>query len=271
MKCTNCGFEQEQQFNYCPNCSKPTESVVGEWAVNPAAERILKVFKDKLSLVLCILMTVASAFPLITGQLPVINILFTVFLWLTYSKSTKDIADEKKLRCVSGTVYANYVITNVVSVILIVCGVVIALALGLVANSEAIMNSIKIELGSVAPFVNQLPASLFSIAGWIIRFVFIIVGVVLLVLNLLGMRKIHAFTKSVYQGIIYHKDEFVSPASVKNWLIFYGVMSGLSALLSISADFSSAISSGCIAASQIIAAILINKYFLNVTKDQAEY
>ena len=268
MKCTNCGFEQEQQFECCPNCSQPIEPVAKEHVVNPAAEKILNVFKDKLSLVLCILMTVASALPVIEGSFPVINILVTIFLWLTYSKSTKGIADEKKLRCVSGTVYANYVITNVVSVILMVCGVVIALSLGLFASSEAIMNSVNIDLGPFASFINEIPMAFYSIAGWIVGLVFVIGGAVSLVLNLLGMRKIHAFAKSVYQGIIDCKDEFEAPASVKNWLIFYGVMSGLSALAS---NFSSFISKGCIAACQIIAVVLINKYFLNETKPQPEY
>lgn len=259
MKCTNCGLEFNEPMNFCTACGAPA-SIDETACPNPAADRVLAVIKDGMFLAICILMSAVCALSIITGSLPVIEILLTVFLWITYAKGRKDIASDKHLRCVSGCVYANYVVTNVASIIIIVCGFVIALLLGILTTDADLFNSFTIEFGSMYP--GLVPEALFSAIGWVLGLAFIVIGAIALIFNLLGMKKIHAFVKSVYQSVALQNAEYVNPKAVKNWLIFFGVCSTISALSSISSDFLAATAEGCSTAVIIIAVILINKYFI---------
>ena len=142
MKCKNCGFEYGEQYDYCPNCGtqnaveQPTKQPVAEAvSLNPVADKVMSALKDSGFLVLCILMSISCVLSL-KGGFPLINILLTIFLWLTYADVQKGFANEKHLQSISGTVYASYVITNVVSIILIVCGVLFGVLVTAFAGTE---------------------------------------------------------------------------------------------------------------------------------------
>lgn len=270
MKCNNCGFESERDFEYCMNCGAaadknavPVEAV----SLNPAADKVMNALKDRLFLVICILMT-ASCVLSLNGGLPLINILITVFLWLTYADAQKGFASENHLRNISGTVYANYVITNVACGILIVCGVLLGAIFALFANTPEFISELEAVLSEYdfSEFginMADIPQGFGLIMGWIIAFVFIAIAAIGLVFNLLGMRKIHRFAKSVYQGIMYQNPNFENPRAAKNWLLFFGICSAISAVSSLtSGSITSVLTAGCIAASEIIAYILIDKYLV---------
>ncbi|MBE6749930.1 MAG: zinc ribbon domain-containing protein [Ruminococcaceae bacterium] len=265
MKCNNCGFEAGEVFEFCPNCGVPVQKAEAV-SLNPAADLVLASLKDKLFLVICILMSVGTVLSLISGNLPVIEILITIFLWLTYAKSLKNIADENHLRCVSGSVYANYVVVNVVAIIIIVCGAIFAALLGTFSNTSEIINSLAVEYGEIIPELQNLPETILGVLGVIIGFVLIIIGVACLLFNILGMRKIHRFAKSVYQSIITQTPEFEYVRAARNWLIFFGVCGAISALSSLTTEIIAALTSLCSASSMIIAVILINKYFIENEK-----
>ncbi len=264
MKCSHCGYESNEDFIYCTNCGT---AVSGAPAVslNPAADKVLGALTDKLFLTICILMSAASALAVVSGSLPVINILITIFLWLTYAQSLKGFADPNHLRCISGTVYANYVVINVAAIILIVAGAIFALTFGIAADAVELLEMIELELNNAGVDLGSfgLAEGVLSIIGWALGFAFVIAGAILLVFNLLGMRKIHRFAKSVYQGILTQNTEFENPQAVKNWLIFFAVCGCISTLSSLSADLIAALSNGCVAATEILAIIMIKKYFLS--------
>ena len=266
MKCPNCGFEFQDDFKFCTNCGTEVKAAESQW-VNPLVNKVLSAVKDNMFLAICILMTVSSALSVIGGGLPVINILITIFIWLTYTQALKGIADQNHLRSLSGSVYASYVVGNVTTIIFIVCGVVIAFLLGLLANGTELFNALESELGSIYPDNLDPAGILLEIGGWIIGFVFVLIGASGLVINVLGMKKIHGFVKSIYQGLSLPYGEASNPHGAKNWLIFFGVCSALSALSSLLTNPLAAIASGCTAAAIILAVVLINKYFLsNVEK-----
>ncbi len=259
MKCTSCGFDSEQEFAHCPCCGAAAGETVAIVS-NPAAEKFLPVLKSSMFLAICILMTCSCAFSLAVGGLSVVNILLTVFTWITYSQARKGIASAKHLRCVSGTVYANYVLANVGAIILIVCGVILAV----------LMLSTNVVEIIVWEFIQEFPeiynsdfARVFSVfIGWTVAAVFIVASAISLVFNILGMRKIHRFAKSVYQSINSGSIDLVNPRAAKNWLIVYSVFNGIAALFSVGSSIPAAISSACITAAGIIAVVLINQYFI---------
>ena len=262
MKCQNCGIEFNDEFNCCPNCGTPAASPVA-FGFNPFIGRILEALKDKMFLAICILITASAALSIIGGSLPLLYILASIFLWLTYSQANKEIVDQKHLRSLSGTIYAGYVIANVGAILLIVCGVIISLLFGVLANSVEFIATFEAEIGMMYPEYSALVHGLLGVAGWLIGVIFTVVSVIGLVINILGMRKVHRFVRSVYQSITYPVSELANPRGAKNWLIFFGVCQGIMALSSLE-TIAVAISLGCAAAAMIIAAILINKYFLPV-------
>ena len=116
------------------------------------ADQLLPALKDPLFLVVCILLSISCLLSLSAGSVPLIDILITVFLWLTYAQARKDIADAGHLRCVSGALYAQYVIVYVVAGLLLVVGVILMLyfANGFQATAEAISFNTLHEAEGVA-------------------------------------------------------------------------------------------------------------------------
>lgn len=266
MKCTNCGFESQDVFQYCSNCG--VAATVSDTAVNNTfADKILAVFKDNLFLALCVLMTASCVFSLISNSLPVINILITIFLWLTYAKVRKGIVDANSLRCISGSVYANYVIVNVISIIFFVCGIIVTFILGFLTNSSEAVNALISEFNINYPYYTSILQGILAVAGWVIGLVFIIVAVAIFIINILGMKKIHRFAKSVYKSVLAQNPVFENLSGAKNWLIFFGVCSAISTLSSLSGGLIVALTSACSTAAIFIAVTLINKYFVSIEQN----
>lgn len=260
MKCANCGFENAQDFSFCPSCGAPT---LDSAPTNNAAAKILQALKDPLFLVLCILMSVSCFFTLITSGPDVISILFTVFLWLTYAQAHKDIADPKYLRCVSGTLYAHYVLVNVAAVFIIVIGALLTAFTDTILDSSAV-SALFAELEA------ELPAKAMELlypllTSGLLTFVFvafIAVGVGILLVNLFSIRYIHRFAKSVYKSIESGALTLKHANAARVWLYIFGILSGLS-LLSSGDSISAYLLSAVSCAMPILAAVLMQKHLLN--------
>ena len=255
MKCPNCGFESELTYPVCPQCQAQIQQ-------NPAAAKILPALKDTLFLVVCILMSVSCVISMALNNLPLINILITVFLWLTYAQSKKGIADAKHLRCVSGAVYANYVITYVAAGIVAVIGAVLALALGFLLSDPTILETLTAEFAGVdlAPVVEMIS----FVPSGVIMAIFLIVAAGIVVLNIFSQRYIHRFAKSVYQSIETGKLDLQHTNAAKIWLFIFGGISILSSLSSLSdGQFLLVLSGVAESGACIFAGILISKYLFD--------
>lgn len=266
MKCSNCGYENANDFEYCVNCGTKSanqkEAMVESVSLNPTADIVLSALKDKLFLVLCILMTASCVLSLAASGMPLISILITVFLWLTYADAQKGFANEKHLQFISGTVYAQYVIMNVVSAILIVCGVLFGALFDMVAGEPDFMSELALLFQEYDLAIENIPQVFIDGMGWFFGVMFAVIGIIALVFNLLMMRKIHRFAKSVYMGIMYQNPNFENPKTVRNWFIFIAVCSGITAIGSIAAGPLALISNACTLVITITVIILLDKYFV---------
>ena len=262
MKCSHCGFEHEMDFAYCPVCgnSAPAEPVV---SINPAAHTVLAALKDSLFLVICILVSIFCIFSMAADNLPLIEILITVFLWLAFAKSRKDIADSKQLRNVSGAIYAQYVISYVVAGLLVLIGFIFAAAFGVLASDPGFIRSLFSEFMEIPGYYDQIAGIITAASGWIILVVFVIAAGFIVLINVFSMRYIHRFAKSVYTSIDAGclKLKYVNAA--KNWLIVFAVFAGISALSSLGAgEIDAGIASAASCAANILGSILIRRYFI---------
>lgn len=262
MKCTNCGHEAEQGFRFCPQCGADCAPVAPEPELNTAATKILPALKDTLFLVICILMAASCVLSITSGGLPLINILMTVFLWLAWNQARTDSTDAQQLRNVSGTVYAQYVINNVVAVLIFVVGAIFALAMGVVMGQADVWEALMAEFADEGAEYLMAAELLASLSGGVLTVIFAVVAVAVLLVNIFAMRNIHRFAKSVYQSLEKKTLALESVNAAKVWLYIFGVCGGLGALGSLmGGELVSGLTSGTGAAAAILAAVLIGKYF----------
>ena len=229
-------------------------------AVDTASATILGVLRDPLFLALCILMSVCCILSISAGSIPLIQILLTVFLWLTYAHAIKGQADAAQLRNVSGTVYASYVITYVVAGILVVCGLIVGLAFSAVMEDPAIMQEIFAEL-ALDPETMAMVDGLFSVAGFgLLIGVFVVIAVMMIIINAFSMRYFHRFAKSVYRSIENKALKLECMKASKVWLFIVGGCSTFSALsVLLQGNMVNAMTTGCSAALYFVAGALVNK------------
>lgn len=258
MKCNDCGFEQAEGFSYCPKCGAGPQPVAV--SQNPAAVAILAALKDKLFLVVCILMSASCILSLAADGLPLIAILSTVFLWLAYAQSRKDIADPKHLRCVSGTVYAEYVILNVVAVLVLVMGMIFAVAFGSLAGNLAFVDTLLEGFIEMDDSIAELAGIFSLVSGGVLMVIFTLAAVMIAVLNIFSLRYIHRFAKSVYQSIENGVLELKHVGAAQTWLFIFGGFSALSALGTLGEDPVTSLGNSVHAAIFIISGLLIRKY-----------
>lgn len=269
MTCNSCGFVHPEDFSYCPNCGAPapvsiSPENVSAQPVNTAAEKVLKALRDPLFLVLCILMSASCALHLIAGGLDILTTLFTVFFWLTYAQGRKGIADANHLRCISGTVYAHYILLNVSAVMLMVAGLLVGLAFDTIVDNTTLVNGILSSMDMPSGDAAMLSSLLASVSSGAIIVIFVFVGGLLLLINLLSIRRIHRFAKSVYQSILSGGLTLEHARSAYIWLYVFGIFSGLGILDTLDSRNIVSILSSCIScAMPIVAAILMKKHLMS--------
>ena len=278
MKCKYCGYEHTEAFTLCPLCgtdnSRPSaaadsgsatayvETTVPPVSLNPAAHHVLGALNSKLFLAVCILFTVSSGLAVFDGNFNVITILLTIFSWLTYSQARKGFADSSNIRCISGTVYASYVIEYVVAGLFVVCGLILTAAFGLISSNTAMMSEFLSEFEAEITGYGPIVEALLSASTVLILVIFVVAAVAVFLINFFGLRSVHRFVQSVYKSIDSGQIFFVKCTAAKNWLMTFGVFSAISALSSFASESSLAVySEGAMAAALIVASVFIKKNF----------
>lgn len=301
MKCYNCGYESQDDFAFCSKCGAAQNTAPQGEAVpvqepapmqvntpatptpayTPAepryynsgaqqntfsapgsmAERILTSLKDSVFLILCIAYSVSTAFLLFDGGVPLIGILITIFLWITFAKSRNGIASREHIRCISGTIFASYVVCYVIagSMAFSGLGVMIFGAGGSGFIADILQSAFRESgFGRYDGFIGGFIAG----AAIIFGIVLIIGAAVVAVINYFSIRNIHLFVQSVYNSIGGGQTDIVKANTAKTWLMVMGILEGIGSLTSlIKLNFLQFIAFGAGAAAMIIGGILIEKYY----------
>jgi hypothetical protein len=268
MYCFKCGHEINENAAFCQNCGvvlnnasqiKQTESptLANETnnAVNPTIGIVLKIFKDKLFLVICILVSSSTGISLINFSFPIINILYTIFLWIIFAKSQKAVVDNNYIRYVSGTIFASYIIKIVIFSIVGIFGIFLAIFSGILFNSDMwneILSQIKEYTYSYAWLFNYITSAYIMIISVVLIF-FSLSGILL---NIFGWRSIHKFVQSIYKNIENKNSPIANYNRAQIWLLVFGIIKAVSIIVG-------NVTAGCNAAALIIGSILIKKYFVD--------
>lgn len=268
MKCNKCGFEREEDFVFCPNCGckagenadTSAEITADTPAVESFTEKVHKMLNSSMFLCICILESVYTAFSFASKNIPLINILMTIFLWLVFSSAKKGFADYGKMRCISGTVFAGYVINWVVSGLLILLGLISSVAVSYLTTAPELTSSIEDFMNRQFGNYGRLVSSLLSLSAVLIAAVFLIAAAIIIIFNCIGIRSIHKFIQSLYKSLEAGAPALIKCKAASGWLMTFGIFAGISAFYSIS-SFTSFIASGSLSAMLIISSILIKKSF----------
>ena len=266
MKCNNCGFEYDDSLRVCPNCEPSLQPAA--ISLNPAADKVCAAITDSLFLVMCILMSASCLFGLLAGGLPILNILFTIFMWLTYAQAHKGILDSTHLRSLSGTTFAVYVINYVVAGCVAFVGIMIAFALSVISQTPDLLDEIKSAAELEDPVFAEQAMNIITnygaLIGVIVGVVIIVIAAIMIVLNILGYNKVHKFAKSVYQSIDMNTIGFQNAKTAKVWLYIIAAFTIVSAILNMpNTEFEGLvylIAEICFALTAIFAGVLIGKY-----------
>lgn len=296
MNCIKCGKEIPDNSAFCPFCSNPVAKSVDDFKtetaenptvenadaegqtviVNPVREKILPFFKDSLFLAMCILVSVSTVFSVFSKNISVLHILFTIFLWLIFSKAKQNAIDIKNMRNVSGTVFAYYVIIWV-AIGITALGSVLSI-IGLVAAGNAVgfsrlLNQILSKssgvIGGSDILSNLISGSM--IAAIAIAFIIIILVccIAASLINIFAMRNIHKFARSLYVSAANGVFAFEEVKATTIWLLILGIFRGINSLTTIN-DLTAFVANGSISAAYIVAYVLLKKYFKPKTSQNIE-
>ena len=261
MKCTNCGFESQEEFTYCASCGTKVEINNEQTVTN----KFLSILKDKLYLMFCIFLSVYCVFSIAGGAIPIIVILACVFGWIAYAKAQKDTLDYDQIKNLSGCLYAQYVITNVVTIICIVVGILLIVFAGALHTASDLIFSLANEFNIYLWDLGDTAQGVATLIGYIAGAVFLVVGIVLLLINILGVKKIHKFTKSIHTSIKTQVEDYKCITSAKKWLYFFAIVSGISLVSTLATNVINSISSIGYCGFLVVSICIIEKYFTNKT------
>lgn len=230
--------------------------------VKTVADKVLPALKDTLFLVICILMSASCILSLSLGNLPLLNILITVFLWLTYAESCKNIADAKHLRCVSGTIFAQYVLTYVGAGLCALLGILFAVAFTFLTQNPELLSrmlDLFVDLDDAAYTVLY---SIASVSGFLVLIISLFAAGFIVLVNVFTTRYFHRFVQSVYKSIEANIPELKHTNAARICLYILGGLSALNALTSLGSPLVF-LSHAADCAVAFFAAYLIQKYFLS--------
>ncbi len=261
MICRNCGCENQNNASFCSSCGMPLKPQ--GTPQNTAQSFVLKLLTDDLYTKICILMTVSAGVSVLSGNLPLIRILFAVFLWCIYEKSRKGIVDHRQMTNVSGTIYASYILTwvgiavSLLAIVIAVLTIFVASAGGLfTVFSNSVFSDIDVGY-SLGSFIGWGALTGIMAVLAVIRTVLTIIAEI--VINLFGRKKLHLFAKSLYESAASGELVLSHQMEARRWLFVMGVITAVLALFNLPGIFSAA-SYGCYAAVLILASKLLDKY-----------
>ncbi len=267
MKCDKCGFEMQETLDYCPNCGNQmvieTENPIpndAELLHSPLETRLLSAFRDKMFLSICILLSAFTVIQILSASFPIIQILFTVFLWIIYASARKNEVNDRMMRCVSGTIYAQKIIIIVLGALLLVCGIIVAVVMAVAGNSidlSQILNDALNESDLGAAFQIPLGITVGLITSLFIIVIFVLIAV--MVVAYISLHIIHRFAKSLHISVQNGNYMPVGARAAKIWILVTAIFAAFGALGSI-ADVKMLLTNGTTVAIYILAYILIGKY-----------
>lgn len=277
MFCTNCGSKIDDNSNFCPECGsqaarneQPVQQPVqnycdesnGGTSAKPIAERLVSALRSSLFMTVCILITAKAVLGLFAKSLPVMDILFCIFFWLTYTTALKGSPAEDKIRLISGTTFACEVLGYVGAGFIAIAGFLWTSVVSLLSSAALYGNYGSAAWSRIQQYFNYYGVNGYAALSGVIIAVCIVIAVILFLIIFFGWRNIHKFVQSVYQSVQQGRILITKRSTAQIWLMIFGILNAISFVSAIAgSNLVSALANGCGAASFIILSIMIGSNF----------
>ena len=279
MKCSACGTDCADSARFCTNCGNELATAVTVEETRPETERdsadtafhaeefrtetnsfvsYLLGIDRRLFLAICILISVSTVLSL--PSFPVFKILFTIFFWIIYAKLVKGEVDAANLRCVSGTLFAEYVVNWCLIGLLLLAAVICLCSAGLIGSAAAVIPSlIDGEFSALTPILSGS----FSIGVGVVFVVLLLIAGGMIFFNVSAHRSFHHFVKSLYKSAESGTNLIEKAKTAKGWMMALGIIVGIGAVFCLfGAELVGFLVSGADAAAYFIGYVILKKYFL---------
>ena len=224
---------------------------------------IVSALQSSLFLVICILTSAGCGIEILNEQVSIIHVLLTIFLWLVYADGRRGIVNAKNLRCISGTVFASYVVNYIRFALIAAAGVLIGLFTFLKGSSDIWSLLLdKLEIDFIPKILITASNLLITILGVFIAVICVGVAIVGIVLNRIGYRKLHKFAQMIYLSADSEEPIFYHAFQVRIWTMVFAVLYYISAAFSfVRLDLAQSAGNVIFATVFLISSIWIGKFF----------
>jgi len=292
MYCSNCGFTppENSSASFCPNCGTPlqqgeyqqysyTEDAPGadsgtsqqytyggyepyatRSTETPAGEAVKKAAASSLFMALCVTLTVGAFLPLINGGVKLVGILFCIAAWMVFTAATKPAPMPiGGFRVACAAVKVLRIFSWITIVALIAGGTACLIGLSM-ADINWLMSQLEFEDTALQQWVFD---NIDMMGGFMAAFfigVFYVSAAVILLFNLTFFKQLQIMFRSFYNSVESGVLRLEKVSACYKWLFVIGVLDVISAFNTVTSI--GVISALAMAASYIIAAMWLNKNFL---------
>ena len=242
--------------------------------LNPVSSRFLALFRDKQFFLMCILLSVSLGAGFVAGSgISIPTAIVLALMWALYADAKKGIVRSSNMRVVSGAILAEFIVNIVAAVALVLFAILVAVVTAVFISNEAVGSEVIAGIIQAFEEANfhftignySIPFdSITSVAGifWICVAVLLFLALEMIVIHVVGYRKMHKLAKASYMGVESGKFEFSGLGGVKIWLVLFIIYSiGSALLLFATLEIIGAAAYATNAAALIVAKKLIDRYF----------
>jgi len=228
MLCSNCGHEFSGG-NFCPECGHKISNIL--------MDRLMILFKGPEFLVICISISVNAGFSILSGQLPVIRILISIFLWIIYSEAKQGIFHNNSIKNISGSIFASYIINYILAGLIFLSGFLFTFIYSWILNSSHLISDFWDITGddisqTAGPYLNFI-TDLMDFSKYFIIVIFVFIALAFLFFNIFATRYFHKFVQSIYRSIESGNNHIAHLDTAKTWFLVLGILNGISTLFSL--------------------------------------
>ena len=259
MKCLDCGYDNTENARFCERCGSALD-----FNRNSLSELLFLLLNDNIFMALCILYSVSVGFSVISGNIPIVGVIMTIFLWMVFTQRKNGSSTPNYFRYMSGTIFASYVVNWVFCCIMALSGLLFAI-LPFVIDTTKLWHMFYSKFHAYIKDYYEVFDLIANFSLLFFAFVFIAIAAVIACLNIFGMRTIHRFAQSIYKNLEYGQINLVKRSAAQTWIFVFGILHAVSAASALTGgSLFSFLNEGCLSAVFILGSILVNKYFGNI-------
>lgn len=262
MFCGKCGNECAENDQFCNNCGASLNGTFSAAPVNAVNQKFVNAFSDNMFFVSCIMTTVIAGIGLACKQINLFFILFSIFMWLVYTKAKKGLSNPQHMRSISGTIFAMTVCMWVVVGILGFLAVIFIAVFRSAEYAEIIQELMDNNKFAELQLKLDIELDMFMrIINWVVPIILIAAAVVVTLFNILVYIPAHKLAKSMYMSAQSGIIELKRLSYIKVCLLVLGILYAIWAVRCLGGSLLQFAEYACFSANSIVLSFWLKNNF----------